>query len=122
MKQPSRAKKSELDMIPEDREEIVFSEAVLVNPKRDLKKGTRTKFVSMVELSDFKKRIQGYTLREYSGGSKFINGDTLMARITPCLENGKTAFVNILENSEVGCGSTEFIVLSGKDNRSINQF
>jgi type I restriction enzyme S subunit len=122
MKQPSRAKKSELDMIPEEREEIVFSEAVLVNPKRDLKKGTRTKFVSMVELSDFKKRIQGYTFREYSGGSKFINGDTLMARITPCLENGKTALVNILDNGEVGGGSTEFIVLSAKEGKTIPQF
>ena len=45
---------------------------------------------------------------------KFQNGDTLFARITPCLENGKTAFVDFLENGEIACGSTEFIVLRGK--------
>ena len=46
----------------------------------------------------------------YTGGNKFRNGDTLMARITPCLENGKTAYVSILDEDEVGFGSTEYIV------------
>lgn len=44
-----------------------------------------------------------------------MNGDTLFARITPCLENGKTALVDILEPGEVGWGSTEFIVMRPKD-------
>ncbi|GAH69364.1 unnamed protein product, partial [marine sediment metagenome] len=47
-------------------------------------------------------------------GNKFKNNDTLLAKITPCLENGKTAFVNVLEKEEVAFGSSEFIVLSGK--------
>jgi type I restriction enzyme, S subunit len=50
-------------------------------------------------------------LREYSSGTRFRNGDTLLARITPCLENGKTAFVQNLTGDAVGWGSTEFIVM-----------
>ena len=45
---------------------------------------------------------------------RFANGDTLVARITPCLENGKTAFVDFLEAGQVGWGSTEYIVLRPK--------
>jgi len=51
----------------------------------------------------------------YSGGTKFRNGDTIMARITPCLENGKTAKVGILEEGEVAFGSTEYIVFRAKE-------
>ena len=58
--------------------------------------------------------IMGWTQREFNGGSKFRNGDTLLARITPCLENGKTALVDILKNGEVAAGSTEFIVMRGR--------
>jgi type I restriction enzyme S subunit len=46
---------------------------------------------------------------------KFQNGDTIMARITPCLENGKTAYINFLDENEVAFGSTEYIVLSAKE-------
>ena len=53
-------------------------------------------------------------LRETSTSVRFRNGDTLLARITPCLENGKTGFVDFLAEGEVACGSTEFIVLRGK--------
>lgn len=119
---PDKFRQTEMGTMPLRWEECVFSEAVNVNPKRELKKGATSKFVSMAELREFNKKIQGVTIRQFSGGSKFVNGDTLMARITPCLENGKTAFVDILDNDEVGCGSTEFIVLSGKDNKSISQF
>ncbi|TVP64958.1 MAG: hypothetical protein EA342_15250 [Leptolyngbya sp. LCM1.Bin17] len=58
--------------------------------------------------------ITGYIIREFTSGSKFRNGDTLLARITPCLENGKTAFVNILDGDEVAYGLTEFIVMRAK--------
>jgi len=50
-------------------------------------------------------------LREYTSGTRFRNGDTLFARITPCLENAKTAFVQVLPKDTVGWGSTEFIVM-----------
>ncbi len=52
--------------------------------------------------------------REFNSGTKFINGDTLLARITPCLENGKTGFVDFLDRGVVGWGSTEYIVLRPK--------
>jgi type I restriction enzyme S subunit len=59
-------------------------------------------------------------LREMASGTKFINGDTLLARITPCLENGKTAYVDFLEKDQVGWGSTEYIVMRPKDNRPLS--
>ena len=55
-------------------------------------------------------------LKEMKSGTKFINGDTLLARITPCLENGKTAYVDFLDDGQVGWGSTEFIVMRPKGN------
>lgn len=115
-------KQTEIGEIPDGWKEYIFSEAVEINPKRELKKGASAKFVSMAELKEFNKRIQGFIIRPFSGGSKFSNNDTLMARITPCLENGKTAFVDILEGNEIGCGSTEFIVLGGKGGKTTDQF
>lgn len=56
----------------------------------------------------------GETIKPYNGGVWFINGDTLIARITPCLENGKAVYINVLENDEVAFGSTEYIVLQQK--------
>ena len=61
--------------------------------------------------------------REFKGsGQRFQNGDTLLARITPCLENGKTAYVNCLKDGQIAHGSTEYIVLSGKEGISDNLF
>ena len=57
----------------------------------------------------------GDTTKPYNGGVRFINGDTLIARITPCLENGKAAYINILNEGEVAFGSTEYIVFASKD-------
>ena len=56
----------------------------------------------------------GWDMKEYNGGMKFQNGDTLMARITPCLENGKVAYINFLEENEVAFGSTEYIVIASR--------
>ena len=85
------------------------------NPKESVKKGTLAKKIAMDKLQPFCRDISEYSIEEFSGGSKFRNGDTIMARITPCLENGKTAKVSILEDKEVGFGSTEFIVLRAKE-------
>lgn len=85
------------------------------NPKESLKKGTVAKKVAMDQLRPFCRDIPGYTLEPFNGGTKFRNGDTIMARITPCLENGKTAKVTILEDDEVGFGSTEYIVFRAKE-------
>ena len=56
----------------------------------------------------------GWIERPFGSGVRFVNGDTLLARITPCLENGKTAYVDFLETDQVGSGSTEYIVLRPK--------
>lgn len=85
------------------------------NPKESLKKGTVAKKVAMDQLRPFCRDIPSYTLEAFNGGTKFRNGDTIMARITPCLENGKTAKVNILDDGEIGFGSTEYIVFRAKE-------
>lgn len=99
-----------------------LSEIVQINPIRELRKGTVSKKVSMDSLVPFTKKIRHFESVRFASGSKFRNGDTLLARITPCLENGKTAFVDILQNGEVGHGSTEFIVLCGKEGKTTNEF
>lgn len=86
-----------------------------LNPRLNLKKGTITKYIEMKDLSQNSLSIEEPREREFTSGSKFQNGDTLLARITPCLENGKTGFVDFLNEQEVGWGSTEFIVLRGKE-------
>lgn len=87
-----------------------LSEVAILNPKESLKKGSIAKKVGMDKLQSFCRDIPDYELTEFTGGTKFRNGDTIMARITPCLENGKTAKVNILDENEIGFGSTEYIV------------
>lgn len=86
-----------------------------INPKRTLTKGANARCIDMSYLSTSGSFPSGWEYRQYSGGMKFINGDTLMARITPCLENGKVAYVNFLDEDEVAFGSTEYIVFHGKN-------
>lgn len=97
-------------------------EYIDINPKETLPKGTFAKKISMDKLQPFCREVLEYELSEFSGGAKFRNGDTIMARITPCLENGKTAMVNILEANEVGFGSTEYIVFRAKKGLTIPDF
>jgi restriction endonuclease S subunit len=95
-----------------------LSDMAQLNPKLSLKKGCISKYIEMKDLSEKSASIANYIEREFTAGSKFQNEDTLFARITPCLENGKTGFVNFLSNDEIAWGSTEFIVLRGKDSVS----
>jgi len=92
------------------------------NPRESVPKDAMAKKVAMEQLQPFTRDIPAYEVAPFNGGSKFRNGDTLMARITPCLENGKTAQVNILDDAEVGFGSTEFIVLREKPGVSDKDF
>lgn len=85
------------------------------NPRESLAKGTVAKKIGMDKLQPFCRDVLGNDLEQFSGGTKFRNGDTIMARITPCLENGKTAKVSILDDGEVGFGSTEYIVFRAKN-------
>lgn len=93
-----------------------LSEVACFNPAESIKKGIVAKKISMDKLQPFCRDIPDYEMTEYTGGTKFRNGDTIMARITPCLENGKIAKVDILEDGEVGFGSTEYIVFRANDN------
>jgi type I restriction enzyme S subunit len=86
-----------------------------LNPRSTLRKGSLAKYVEMKNLSQSSSSIEEPREREFTSGSKFQNGDTLLARITPCLENGKTGFVDFLNEKEMAWGSTEFIVLRGRN-------
>ena len=87
-----------------------LSEIVYINPRESISKGTVAKKVPMDKLQPFCRDITEFVLEEYRGGAKFRNDDIIMARITPCLENGKVAKVSILDDDEIGFGSTEYIV------------
>ncbi|WP_111937230.1 restriction endonuclease subunit S [Clostridium paraputrificum] len=97
-------------------------DAIQFNPKEIIKKGDVVKKVAMEKLEPFNRKISGYEEVAFTSGTKFRNGDTLLARITPCLENGKTAQVDILDKDEVGFGSTEYIVLREKLGVTDNDF
>lgn len=86
-----------------------------INPKRTIKKGTLAPYLDMGNMPTSGARALTWHDREVGSGSKFQNGDVLLARITPCLENGKSAYVDFLEDGEVGWGSTEYIVLRATD-------
>ena len=92
------------------------------NPRLSLKKGDIATKVAMDKLKPFTKKIPETEKAEFNSGAKFCNGDTVMARITPCLENGKTAYVDMLDDGEIGFGSTEFIVMRAKTGISDPQF
>ncbi|MEX1029983.1 MAG: restriction endonuclease subunit S [Paenibacillaceae bacterium] len=102
--------------------EVQLKEVIQFNPKESIKKGEISKKIGMEKLNTFQRKIEGFELIEFNGGMKFRNGDTLLARITPCLENGKTAQVSILNKDEVGFGSTEFVVLREVLGLTINDF
>ncbi len=89
-----------------------IGEAFIVNPFRPLKKGVTTPFIPMDALPANERSAERIETRAFTGsGSRFKNGDTLIARITPCLENGKTAYVSCLNDGIIAHGSTEYIVL-----------
>jgi type I restriction enzyme S subunit len=110
------------DLGDENWEEVTFSEVISINDYPSAEKGEEYRSVGMSDLARNQRKIQGSEYKEYSySRPRFRNGQTLMARITPCLENGKTAFVDILGDNEVAVGSTEFIVLSDTD-RTLPKF
>ena len=91
-----------------------ISDIAEVNPRESISKGSLAKKIPMDVLRIFTRDVSSYQMEEFKGGAKFRNMDTIMARITPCLENGKTAQVRCLDNGEVGFGSTEYIVFRAK--------
>ncbi|WP_437773487.1 restriction endonuclease subunit S [Arthrobacter sp. KNU40] len=91
---------------------VPLAELITVNHRRVLPAGTPATYVGMSSLPEFSAEVYEWEVRDAGSGQRFINGDVLMARITPCLENGKTAVVDMLDLGEVGWGSTEYVVLS----------
>ena len=100
--------------VPEGRERVPTPDVVNINPPTKLSDEVEQWSVEMADLPLNNMAIQQPARREGRSGSKFKNGDTLFARITPCLENGKTAFVDFLQEGEVARGSTEFIVFRSR--------
>lgn len=92
-----------------------IDELAFFNPSEKIVEGQTLKKIPMENLNVWNRKITGFVLGEYKSGSKFRNNDVLVAKITPCLENGKTAYVDILDENEVAFGSTEFIVLRAKE-------
>jgi type I restriction enzyme S subunit len=111
---PDSFEESELGLMPKGWKLQTLAEAYEINPLRKLSKGQKATYLDMANVP-----TQGYSVgelieREFGSGTKFKNHDTLLARITPCLENGKTAYVDFLTEEVVAWGSTEFIVLRPK--------
>ena len=104
-----------IDSLPEGWERLSASEAFDINPRTDRNDNGPITYVPMAALSEVGMTIDRtpFQMRRKTTGVRFCNGDTLLARITPSLENGKTGFVQCLRDKEVACGSTEFIVLRG---------
>lgn len=92
-----------------------LKEIAVFNPRETLKKGAVAKRIAMEQLQPFCRDVSAFDFAAFNGGTKFRNGDTIMARITPCLENGKMAKINVLDEDEVGFGSTEYIVLRARE-------
>jgi len=111
---PDSFQDSNLGPIPHGWTAKPLPEVVEVNPRRTLKGGTIAPYLDMKNLPTQGHSADEVVDREFNSGTKFQNGDTLLARITPCLENGKTGFVDFLADGQVGWGSTEYIVLAPK--------
>lgn len=93
----------------------IISDIAEINPRESIRRGTKAKKITMDALQPFTRDVSSYQIKEFKGGTKFRNMDTIMARITPCLENGKTAQIRCLDDDEVGFGSTEYIVFRAKE-------
>ena len=98
-----------------ENNDYTVSDYAFLNPKRTLAKNQVARSIDMSQLSTSGAFPSGWEMKSFNGGMRFTNGDTLLARITPCLENGKTAFIDFLDDGEVAFGSTEYIVLTPKN-------
>ena len=113
---PSWENTTIVDGVPEGWSLCTLEDVIEFDPKIKLDKDRLKESVPMSALSITSMILNRAEFTEtYSNsGSKFQNGDTLLARITPCLENGKTAFVSGIESEEGAVGSTEYIVMRSK--------
>lgn len=112
---PRDMQESELGFIPKGWRWVSVSELIQFNPPEPLRKGTLALYLDMAAIPTTGSWPEPPEPREFGSGMRFRNGDTLLARITPCLENGKTAFVQCLPDDALAWGSTEFIVMRPKE-------
>ena len=111
---PDSFEDSEMGEIPQGWEMKPLPHEIEVNPSRPLRKGDVAPYLDMANMPTRGHTPADVTDRAFGSGMRFENGDTLVARITPCLENGKTAYVDFLQPGQIGWGSTEYIVLRPK--------
>ena len=102
------------DRLPTGWKAGTLGDLIEFNPKERLPKGKSAPYLEMKALPTSGMSADIPYFREFTSGTKFREKDTLLARITPCLENGKTMVVDDLLGAEVGWGSTEFIVMRAK--------
>ena len=110
---PDELVDSEVGEIPKGWEVEPLAHLVDLNPREAMKKGTEAPYLDMASLPTDGCSPGNPVSRGFNSGSRFRNGDTLLARITPCLENGKSAYIQCLPDGTTGWGSTEFIVMRG---------
>lgn len=105
-----------VDGVPEGWRQLKISDLLVINPTVAQPHSDTVKYIPMSALSDSGMTIKIDVIEERATPTsvRFCYGDTLFARITPCLENGKTAIALWQEKDEVACGSSEFIVLRGE--------
>jgi type I restriction enzyme, S subunit len=111
---PAGMKDSDMGRIPKGWTAGGLDDMVRFEPKVPIKKGQEATYVDMKAVPTIGPSVSAWITRAYAGGARFQNGDTLLARITPCLENGKSALVDFLAEGEAAFGSTEFTVLRPK--------
>lgn len=106
----------------ESWEEKLLGDVCTVNPKKidakNLDDNLEVSFVPMAAVSDVLGEIVNHEVKNLqdvrTGFTNFSKGDVIFAKITPCMENGKSAIVGPLVN-DIGYGSTEFYVLRCKE-------
>lgn len=109
--------------VTENWREMPFAQAVQINPKVKLNSGQNYPYVHMAAVNLHSKFACTTVEREFKGnGSRFRDGDILMARITPCLENGKVALYRASLQASLAHGSTEFIIIRGRPDFTDNNF
>ena len=96
-----------------------FTEYVEVNPKTNLKKGEYAPFVEMANVSITYREPEKIEYKKYTSGPKFQNGDSVVAKIEPCLQNGKRFF---WKSDKIGFGSTEYIVFRAKEGKMDSKY
>ena len=101
-----------------------FGEMFDVDPKIRIAKNSEVPFIEMADVEPWTRTVGSKRRKKFSGGSKFLDGDVLVARITPSLENGKTSIYRATQSDKQAPagGSTEFIVVRGIAGRSLSEF